>query len=202
MKIKNIFYMVFLMICSSYDLFSVYIIRDATLDDKGRILALYRKCNKWYQDGSVDSSFISKQVVVSKLYASLDHGFALVVEDLSDENPGGVLAFLLKNRPMGKAYCHIIDCSLSSVDPEFRSEKLMEKLYMHLLDEIKAYHSDILRVEAICPVSFAQSIAMYEQLGFIKECIRLKCVRRLDGGFDDEQLLVWWNPNFDSAVGR
>ncbi|MBP6869878.1 hypothetical protein KBC04_03285 [Candidatus Babeliales bacterium] len=181
-------------------IYGVYIIRDACLDDKNKILALYRKCNKWYSDCTADSNLVSKCEVSSKLLAAFNHGFALVVEDLSKENEGAIIAFLFKNRPIGKGYCHIVDCSLSCVDRDFLGEMLMTELYVHLLNEIKEYYPDILRVEGVSPVSAVESIAMFERCGFVKECVRTKCVRRSDGSFDDEMLLVWWNPNFDPAA--
>ena len=174
----------------------LYIIRDATFDDKNKYPALYRRCNKFYRDYNVDSDIISRQLVYTQLLASCTHGFAFVVEDLSVGNEGAILAFLFKNRSIGKGSQHVISSSLESADPEFSGEMLMTQLYVHLLNQIKEYYPDILRVEGVCPARSVATISIFESCGFEKESIRCRSVQRFDRSFDDEIVFVWWNFNF------
>ncbi|MGZ6254895.1 MAG: N-acetyltransferase family protein [Candidatus Chromulinivorax sp.] len=181
-----------------------YMIREATIEDKSELISLYKNSKEFYSPGLNQSKASISYLVSSRLHAALDHGFAFVVQDVSDQNYGKVLAALLKIRPLGVQYRHIVnaDGGLMIIHPAFREYMFGTKLYRHLLRQIEEHHHDVLRVEAACPDFANENIALLERCGFIIEGKRSKCFRMSHCDFADEIVFVWWNKNFDANASR
>lgn len=173
-----------------------YFIRQAVFEDKQMIMQLYEKSASFLKDHVLESRFQVRQIVNSYINASIDEGFAFVVQTLPGVGMGQIVAFLMKNRPVSNAYRHVVDQGIFGIDPHFRNELLLTQLYRYVQNHIESYYPDILRMEGCCSVQAYDQIAMFESCGFRLEGVRSKSVRLFGGGLADELCFVWLNRNF------
>lgn len=182
----------------TYNIFgSQYWIRDARIDDRKKIIDVYKKSRNFYEGCLADTNLVISQMIPDVLYSSMEEGFAFVVESLAVESKGQILGFLLKKRSLHSAYRHVIHGGIMAIDPDFRSEMLGTQLYKHLLNHIECHHPDILRVEVSCFEYSTELLALFARCGFVYEGRRDRAILMIGKKVVDELVFVWWNKNFD-----
>ncbi|MDP3787719.1 MAG: hypothetical protein Q8Q60_00195 [Candidatus Chromulinivorax sp.] len=176
---------------------SQYWIRDARIDDKKKMIDVYKKSRNFYDGSLVDTGIAMSQSILDCLHSSIDEGFAFVIESLSVGSNGQILGFLLKHRSLHAACRHVVCGGIMAIDPNFRDEMLEIQLYQHLLEQVELHHCDVLRIEGNCPDCAVDLIALFELCGFVCEGRRERAVLMIGKKVVDELVFVWWNKNFD-----
>ncbi len=171
-----------------------WVIRPATIDDKDVMIQITKRTHAFYDYYIISDERIESWISDS-LKKGLRSGFAFVVEDSQE---GKVVAFMVMSRRSSTSRSHILYDDSWAVDPDFKDEMLINRLYKHLFQQVTEHHPDILRIEE--EGSHPESIAIFEEVGFTLEGRRENSLRRADGDFDTEILYAWMNPNFDANL--
>lgn len=174
-----------------------YFIRDARIDDRCAIIDLCKLSSDYYNASLIHHNKAAAHKIDSMLHDAVYQGFAFVIESISSEHSGQIIAFLCKHRSAEYQYSHILDHGMFVVHPNFRKEMLITQLYRHLQRQVEDFYPDILKIESLCPECFDENIAMYLRCDFEIEGRRKWSFRNRKNEFFDELVFAWWNKNFD-----
>jgi len=167
-----------------------YVVRKGTLSDRDSLKALYIKV------ASISGSLVRSADEITDYYidnilnAALERGLIFVAE-----YEGTLIGSVLQYKPNIKILSHVLEEASIVVDPEYQNIGIGTKLYTSLLDEVKEYHTDILRVDLKVRVS-NPAIRLYERLGFKKEGEFKDLIKGVDGKLESVIAMTWFNPNF------
>jgi len=167
--------------------------RFATLNDKYKILALYREVTS-RPHGLVREAYeITEEYVDKFLGNSLADGIILVVDD---GEGAGLVGEIHTYRPTLIALSHVLEHLTVAVHPSFQRRGVGRALFIAMLDKVRSDHPEILRVELIAKESNHAAISLYKSLGFLEEGRMEKRIKKPDGSFEADILMVWMNPEY------
>jgi ribosomal protein S18 acetylase RimI-like enzyme len=167
--------------------------RAATPDDKHKILALY--CEVTSRSGGLvrEVHEITEEYVDKFLMNSLADGMIFVVgDDIGDRLIGEIHSY----KPGLNALSHVLEHLTIAVHPSFQRKGIGRTLFTALLDKVRSDHPEVLRVELIAKESNHAALNLYRSLGFLEEGRMVKRIKRPDGSFEDDILMVWMNPDY------
>lgn len=98
-----------------------------------------------------------------------------------------------------KVFGHLLSELTVVVDAEFQGQGLGRLLFEYLLNYIRQYRSDILRVELIARESNTKAIALYRSLGFVVEGRLERRIGSEAGGFEADIPLAWFNEAYQAS---
>jgi ribosomal protein S18 acetylase RimI-like enzyme len=167
--------------------------RPATPDDKHRILALYREVAA--RSGGIirEVSEITEEYVDNFIRSSLAEGIIFVVDDDTGDR---LIGEIHSYRPGLNALSHILEHLTVVVHPSFQRKGIGRALFTALLDKVRSDHPESMRVELIAKESNHAALGLYRSLGFVEEGRMVKRIKRPDGSFEDDVLMVWMNPDY------
>lgn len=88
-------------------------------------------------------------------------------------------------------FCHVLGDLTIAVHPEAQGQGVGRRLFTRLLDEVKADHPDITRVELITGESNVRAQHLYESLGFRIEGRLEGRIRSENGGVEADIPMAW-----------
>lgn len=164
--------------------------RLAKIEDLENILKLYRRVAQNLGGLARMSDEITPQYVEQFVQKSAKNGLQFVIENLvSGEIIAEIHCYPLEPR----TFSHILSELTISVHPDYQGQGLGKMIFLHLLNYIRQYRADILRVELITRESNQKAIAMYQKLGFVIEGRFEQRIRSADGGFEADIPMAWFN---------
>ena len=167
--------------------------RPATPDDKHKILALYREVTSLSGGLVREVHEITEEYVDKFLMNSLANGVIFVVgDDTGDRLVGEIHSY----KPSLNALSHVLEHLTIAVHPSFQGKGIGRTLFTALLDKVRSAHPEVLRVELIAKESNHTALNLYRSLGFLEEGRMVKRIKRPDGSFEDDILMVWMNPDY------
>jgi ribosomal protein S18 acetylase RimI-like enzyme len=167
--------------------------RPATLDDKHKILALYREVTSRPHGLVREAREITEEYVGKFLGNSLADGIILVVDD--DEG-AGLIGEIHTYKPSLQALSHVLEHLTVVVHPSFQRRGVGRALFVAMLNKVRSDNPDVLRVELIAKESNHAAISLYRSLGFVEEGRMEKRIKKPDGSFEADVLMVWMNPDY------
>lgn len=168
--------------------------RPATLEDKHKILVLYREVATLSGGIIREAHEITEEYVDKFVRNSLAGGMIFVIDDAgSDRLIGEIHTY----KPALKALSHVLEHLTLVVHPDFQRKGIGRALFTIVLDKVRSEHPGILRVELIAKESNHAAMSLYISLGFIEEGRMVKRIKRPDGNLEDDVLLVWMNPDYN-----
>jgi ribosomal protein S18 acetylase RimI-like enzyme len=168
--------------------------RPATPDDKHKILALYREVTSLSGGLVREVHEITEEYVDKFLMNSLANGIIFVVDD--DDMDDRLIGEIHSYRPGLNALSHVFEHLTIAVHPSFQRKGIGRRLFTALLDKVRSDHPEVLRVELIAKESNHTALNLYRSLGFLEEGRMAKRIKRPDGSFEDDVLMVWMNPDY------
>jgi ribosomal protein S18 acetylase RimI-like enzyme len=174
------------------------IIRKATLSDIGQIYHLYKVVAIVNQGNlTQESDEITLKCVNNTVRKGLQRGLILVIK--KDKNIIGYLkAFTSEFRTLA----HVLTNTKMIVHPEWQGREYGSNLINAYLEKIKANMPHILRFELLPHQSNQRAIRFYQRHGFVQESLAEQKIRNVNGNFEPEVILVWFNPNFSKDALR
>jgi RimJ/RimL family protein N-acetyltransferase len=167
-------------------------IRKATIGDREEIAEIYRAISRSIEGISRRPHEITDTYVYSLLNKKPSEIVFLVAVDEEDSVVGAVHG--IKNGL--EMFSHIL-CDLTVlVRPDMQSKGIGHKLSFAFLDHVFNSRPDVMRVEMEV-IDALDRCEVYEAVGFVKEGMHKKRIRRPDGAFSDSVLMAWHNPNFE-----
>jgi len=167
--------------------------RPATPNDKHKILALYREVTSLSGGLVREVQEITEEYVDKSLMNSLAHGIIFVVDD---DRGDRLIGEIHTYRPGLNALSHVLEHLTIAVHPSFQGKGIGRTLFTALLDKVRSDHPEVLRVELIAKESNHTALNLYRSLGFLEEGRMVKRIKRPDGSFEDDLLMVWMNPGY------
>ncbi|MDK2824954.1 MAG: hypothetical protein PWQ44_130 [Methanolobus sp.] len=172
---------------------SPFVPRPATLADKSKLLALYREVATISGGIIREPHEVTEEYVDKFLSNSLKDGIILVVDDNENDR---IIADLHTYRSSRSVFSHVFEHLTIAVHSSFQKRGIGRMLFTTMLEKVRTEYSGVLRVELITMESNHSARGLYESLGFVEEGRMEKKVRRKDGSFEDDILMVWMNPDF------
>lgn len=172
--------------------------RPATLEDKHRLLVLYREVATLSGGIIREASEITEEYVDKLVRNSLAGGMIFVVDDAGGDR---LIGEIHTYKPALKALSHVLEHLTVVVHPDFQRKGIGRALFTTMLDKVRSEHPEILRVELIAKESNHAALSLYSSLGFIEEGRMINRIRRPDGSLEDDILLVWMNPDYGTTCG-
>jgi ribosomal protein S18 acetylase RimI-like enzyme len=173
----------------SYD----FSLRQATIADKGKLLALYREVASRLGGIIRESDEITEEYIDKFLTNSLKNGISLVVDDPDSD---GIIGEVHSYKNDLNIFSHVFGHLTIVVHPFHQRKGIGRALFTTLLDEVRSKYPEILRVELVTTESNRAARNLYQSLGFVEEGRFEKKVRRADGGFEADIPMAWINPDF------
>jgi len=167
--------------------------RPATLNDKFKILALYREVASRPHGLVREAQEITEEYVDKFLGNSLADGIILVVDD---GEGAGLIGEIDTYKPSLQALSHVLEHLTVAVHPSFQRRGVGRALFVAMLDKVRSDHPEVLRVELIAKESNHAAISLYKSLGFVGEGRMEKRIKKPDGSFEADILMVWMNPDY------
>ena len=168
------------------------IIRKATLDDIWQIYDLYKivaRVNRGNLTQEEDE--ITLEYIREVLHQGLVRGLILVIE-IDNKIIGYLKAFTSEFRSLA----HVLTHATMIIHPEYQSAGYGGQLVDTYLEEIKFSMPYILRFELLPHQGNQKAIQFYQRHGFVQESLAQKKIRTIQGTFEPEVTLVWYNPKF------
>lgn len=134
---------------------------------------------------------ITNEFINANLSNALKTGLIFVAE-----SRGMLIGSILAWKLEPKVFAHVLSQLSILVHPDFQGKGIGSKLIATLLDEIKNQKPDILRVELMARES-NPAIKLYERMGFKREGAFEQRVLGVNGNFEADIPMAWFNPNFD-----
>lgn len=168
------------------------VIRKATPSDLEKIFGLYKIVAQVNQGNlTQEKDEITLEYINEMLSKGLKLGLILVFEE--DEN---IIGYLKAFTSQFRCLAHVLTNATMLVHPEWQGKGYGHQLLNTYLGEIKSHMPHILRFELLPHQGNQRAIKFYEKHGFVRESIARQKIRKIDGQFEPEVTLVWFNPNF------
>ncbi|WMW25701.1 GNAT family N-acetyltransferase [Methanolobus sediminis] len=174
----------------------LFVPRPATPADKSKLLALYREVATIPGGIIREPPEVTEEYIDKFLTNSLKDGIILVVDDTENDR---IIADLHTYRSSLSVFSHVFEHLTIAVHPSFQRQGIGRMLFTTMLEKVRTEHPEVLRVELITMESNHAAISLYKSLGFMEEGRMEKKVRRNDGSFEDDILMVWMNPDFRAS---
>lgn len=166
-------------------------LRSGRQEDAPAIQSLYRIVAAVPGGLARTASEITDGYVHGFVEHSLERGIIVVAEF-----PGstGIAGEIHAYRSDIELFCHVLGDLTIAVHPEAQGQGVGRRMFTRLLDEVKADHPDITRVELITGESNARAQHLYESLGFRKEGRLEGRIRNESGGVEADIPMAWLRP--------
>ena len=173
-------------------------VRRAVLSDARSIFDLYTKVahdapgHLFREEDEVTLDYIHHE-----LQNGLHRGLGIVIE-LNDCIIGSLHAYT------SEAYClaHVLTQTSMMVAPAWQDRGLGGMLLETYLQAVRSTMPHIYRFEVLPHQSNQRAIEFYEHHGFLRESEAVAKIRTVEGTFESEVTLVWFNPNFSEEQLR
>jgi ribosomal protein S18 acetylase RimI-like enzyme len=177
-------------------------LRAGRQEDAAAIQALYRTVAAIPGGLARTPSEITEEYVRGFVEHSLDRGIIVVAEfparlSGSSELAGEIHAY----RSDIELFSHVLGDLTIAVHPGAQGRGVGRRMFTRLLDEVKADHPDVTRVELITGESNARAQHLYESLGFRKEGRLEGRIRAAGGGVEADIPMAWLRPRNKEATG-
>lgn len=180
------FYVSFCSVCSA----QIALIRVAAHQDHEQLKALHTAVAQQAGGIARKPHEITDQYISTVLSrAQAPHGIILVAE-LNNSIIGSIHGYQLELQ----VFSHVFGKITIAVHPEFQHQGIGRKLFTQLLDYITHKCPYILRVEAMTRESNTKARAFYASLGFIEEGRLEKRIHGVNGKFEADIPIAWFNP--------
>lgn len=166
--------------------------RFLTPDDAPALLDLYRTIAVTPDAGFVRmEDEINADYVAKSLGRGVKGGVAIGAIDRASQKIVGAITA----RKLGlKVFDHVLSGLIIGVHPEFQRRGIGRRLFLDFLEHIQTERPDILRVELIARESYSRQIEFYESVGFRREGLFDRRIRRSDGTFEADVPMGWIKP--------
>lgn len=132
---------------------------------------------------------ISPEYVQEMIEQAVSGGLGMVAIDPEDQTK--LIGFIVAHKLGPQVFDHVLGELTIGVDPQFQHQGVGRQLFLDFLEYITDKREDVLRVELIVRESNHYAIEFYESLGFRREGVFEKRIRRLDGGFEADIPMAW-----------
>lgn len=158
-------------------------------DDAPAIMELYRAVGATPGGIARAPDEVSPEYVDGFLSASLARGLIFVAEL---EGLPGIAGELHAYRSELRIFRHVLGELTVAVHPQAQGRGIGKRLFERLLDEVKAGHPDITRVELITQETNHRALRLYEGMGFRREGRLAGRIQAPDGTLDADIPLAWF----------
>ena len=173
-------------------------VRKAVLGDARSIFDLYIRVahdapgHLFREEAEVTLDYIH-----SELHNGFSRGLGMVVE--RDDDTIGYL-----NAYTSEACCsaHVLTQAAMMVDPAWQDKGIGGILLEAYLQKVRSTMPHIYRFELLPHQSNQRAIDFYEHHGFLRESEAVAKIRTVEGTFESEVTLVWFNPSFSEEQLR
>lgn len=132
---------------------------------------------------------ISPDYVEEIISGAVDGGLGIVAVDPEDQNK--LIGFIVAQQLGPYAFRHILGELTIGVHPDYQRRGVGRRLFLDFLEHVTDFRSDVLRVELVVRESNFAAIEFYESLGFRREGVFEKRIRRADGRFEADIPMAW-----------
>lgn len=122
---------------------------------------------------------------------SLERGIIVVAEFAGTSRLAGEIHAYRSDIEL---FSHVLGDLTIAVHPDAQGQGVGRRMFSRLLDEVKADHADISRVELITSDSNARAQRLYESLGFRQEGRLEGRIRSVNGGVEADIPMAWLRP--------
>lgn len=166
--------------------------RFLTTEDSAILLDLYRTIAMSPGAGFVRmEDEINQDYVAKSLSRGVSGGVAIGAFDKGSQRLVGAITA----RKLGlKLFDHVLSGLIIGVHPEYQRRGLGRRLFLDFLEHLQTDRPDVLRVELVARDSYQRQIEFYESVGFRREGIFEKRIRRPDGTFEADVPMGWVKP--------
>jgi len=168
-------------------------LRIASIEDMGRIKALYRRVAMTTGGLARTAEEINSDYVANFFRGSFESGIEMVAE-IEADLIGEIHAYGIGP----KVFSHCLGNLTIVVDPRYEGHGIGKQLFKFFLEHIERMRSDILRVELIARESNQRAIELYESLGFVKEGRLERRIHNHHGSFEADIPMAWFNSHFSA----
>jgi ribosomal protein S18 acetylase RimI-like enzyme len=154
--------------------------------DLKNILLLYQSVAKVVGGLARTQNEITEEYVRHNLLTSRERGLSFIAR--IDKNIAGEIHCY---RPFPKVFSHVLSDLTIAVHPHYQKQGVGRALFTRLLNDVKAHHPDILRIELIARESNQRAIQFYQTLGFMIEGRMVNRIRSVDGSFEADIPMAW-----------
>jgi ribosomal protein S18 acetylase RimI-like enzyme len=167
----------------------------AALADIPHILSLYQAVARNVGGLAREKDEITMQYVTNNVNKSLQTGIVLIAQHPEEGTIiGEIHSYALEPR----VFSHVLSELTIAVHPQFQGMGIGRMLFQELLQEVENTRRDILRVELIARESNTKAIAFYQQLGFQIEGKLARRINSMNGYYEADIPMAWFNKNFKS----
>lgn len=167
-----------------------YSVTIASTEDFAGIKALYRSVARQGAGIARTEEEITDDYIRHNLENALTRGISYLAKS-GDLVVGEIHAY----RPVPALFAHVLSDLTIAVHPDFQGCGVGRAIFSALLDEVKAKHPQILRVELFVRESNLKAQTFYQSLGFHIEGRFQQRVRRLDGALEADIPMAWVRQN-------
>lgn len=163
-----------------------------TPDDASALLDLYRLIAAKPDAGFVRmEDEINDEYVKKSLNRGLRGGIAIGAFDRASQKMIGAITA----RKLGlRVFDHVLSGLIIGVHPDHQRKGVGRRLFLDFLEHVHTERPDVLRVELIARDSNQRQIEFYESIGFRREGLFEKRIRRADGTFEADVPMGWIKP--------
>lgn len=169
------------------------IIRKANSNDLEAIYDLYESVIT--SDSGHLTQFLDEvciNYVKSELEKSFDLGLSIVVEENNE-----IVGFMKAYTSEFKALAHVLTNTTIMIRSDHQKKGYGKEMVQYFCDYIENSMKHIYRFELLPHASNIKAIAFYLRNNFKVESTSTSRVFDIDGSFEDEVRLVWFNKNFN-----
>lgn len=166
-------------------------IRKAKKTDIIKLIKLHREVAKVKNGIARTPQEISKKYVTDFLTNSLKKGLIFVAE-----NNDNLVAEIHCYKLEPNCFKNNLSNLTIVVHPDFHDQGIGKKIFLHLLNEVKTKHKNILRIELTVRQSNQRAIKIYQSLGFEIEGIMKNRILDAEGKNSGDTMMAWFNPEF------
>jgi len=164
-------------------------IRAGRVDDAPAIQALYQAVAATAGGIARAPDEVTLEYVDAFVSDSLSRGVLLVAELAGLP---GVAGEVHVYRSSLRIFSHVLGDLTVAVHPEAQGQGIGRRLFIRLLDVVRAEHPDVTRVELITQESNHRALRLYESVGFQREGRLEGRIRGPDGTLDADIPLAWF----------
>lgn len=132
---------------------------------------------------------VTPEYIQEMLEVTVADGLGIVALDPDDAQK--LIGVIVARRLGPKVFDHVLSELTIGVDPSFQRKGVGRRLLLDFLESITDQRPDILRVEMMVRESDQHAIEFYESLGFRREGVFEKRIRRPDGEYEADVPMAW-----------
>jgi ribosomal protein S18 acetylase RimI-like enzyme len=154
--------------------------------DLPAILKLYRDVAAIEGGLARSQNEISEAYIRNNYECSRDRGISFIAQA-----DGDIVGEIHAYRPLPQVFSHVLSDLIIAVHPQLQTSGIGRLLFTRLIDEVKANHPDILRIELIARESNQRAIGFYKKLGFLVEGRMVNRIKSVGTGFEADIPMAW-----------